>query len=196
MTWTPHFELQASNFQHIHQLNIDRHEQGRPIATMSNQGHYYQQGYQGEEALPSTNPWAEETGNNQHTSQQHSQYQQYQPPQYPPQQQHQQSLQPQQGQPWDAPSSGYQPPPGPPPRRTDTFQDENIVPPSERGEQREAMETFEMNRSKPESETDKAVATLQEEFPSVDGALIAALYGDSQSISGTRELLQELSSSS
>jgi hypothetical protein len=58
------------------------------------------------------------------------------------------------------------------------------------------METFEMNRSKPESETDKAVATLQEEFPSVDGALIAALYGDSQSISGTRELLQELSSSS
>jgi hypothetical protein len=58
------------------------------------------------------------------------------------------------------------------------------------------METFEMNRSKPESETDRAVATLQGEFPSVDGALIAALYSDSQSLGGTRELLHELSSSS
>ncbi|SMR44271.1 unnamed protein product [Zymoseptoria tritici ST99CH_3D1] len=167
---------------------------------MSGQGGYYQQGYQ-EEALPSTNPWAEETGSNQHPSQQQfphqQQYQQYQPPQGPPpqqQQQQQSGWQPQEHS-YDPPSSGYQPPPGLPPRRTDTFQEENIVPPSERGEQREAMETFEMNRSKPENETDKNVAKLQEEFPSVDGALIAALYGDSQSLSGTREMLQELSAS-
>lgn len=58
------------------------------------------------------------------------------------------------------------------------------------------MENFEMNRTKPESQTDRDVATLQEEFPAVDGSLIAALYGDSQSLSGTREMLQELASQS
>lgn len=70
------------------------------------------------------------------------------------------------------------------------------MPQEERGEQREAMENFEMNRTKPESQTDRDVATLQEEFPAVDGSLIAALYGDSQSLSGTREMLQELASQS
>lgn len=63
------------------------------------------------------------------------------------------------------------------------------------GEQREAMEQFELSRNKPESQTDRDVATLQEEFPGLDGSLIAALYGDSQSLSGTREMLQELASS-
>ena len=70
------------------------------------------------------------------------------------------------------------------------------MPQEERGEQREAMENFEMNRTKPESQTDRDVATLQEEFPAVDGSLIAALYSDSQSLSGTREMLQELASQS
>lgn len=91
--------------------------------------------------------------------------------------------------------SSYQPPPGLPPRRTDTFQDENIVPAEERGEQREAMETFEMNKTKPESEADRAVAALQSEFPAIDGSLIAALFSDSQNVGATREMLQELASS-
>lgn len=52
-----------------------------------------------------------------------------------------------------------------------------------------------MHRNKPESQTERDVATLQEEFPALDGSLIAAIYGDSQSLSATREMLQELASS-
>lgn len=49
-----------------------------------------------------------------------------------------------------------------------------------------------MNRSQPESETDRDVAALQQQFPKLDGSLIAALYGDTQSLSATREMLTEL----
>jgi hypothetical protein len=35
-------------------------------------------------------------------------------------------------------------------------------------------------------------AILQREFPKLDSSLIAAIYGDSSSLSATRELLQEL----
>lgn len=66
------------------------------------------------------------------------------------------------------------------------------MPADERGEQREAIEQFEMSRGQPESQSDRDVATLQQEFPTVDGSLIAALYSDSQSLSGTRETLKEL----
>lgn len=146
---------------------------------MSNQGGYYQNQSNGE-PLPNTNPWAEETTG----------LQQNQP--------HlQQPLQPQQAQQtqqWNTQSS-YQAPPGPPPRRTDTFQDENILPPEERGEQREAMENFEMNNTKPESEADRAIAALQAEYPSIDSSLIAALYSDTQNVGATREMLQELAQS-
>lgn len=143
---------------------------------MSNQGGYYQS-QSSDEPLPNSNPWAEEAA---HENQPHLQ----------------QPLQPQQAQEtqqWSS-QSGYQAPPGPPPRRTDTFQDETIVPAEERGEQREAMENFEMNNTKPESETDRAVATLQSEFPSIDGSLIAAIFSDSQNVGATREMLQELAS--
>lgn len=109
----------------------------------------------------------------------------------------------------DQPSSGgphsayqaYSAPPGPPPgqqpigqapARSDTFKETDYVPESERGEQREAMEQFEM--SKPQSDEDRDLETLQREFPSVDGSLVAALYGDSKSLSGTREMLKELAS--
>jgi hypothetical protein len=37
-------------------------------------------------------------------------------------------------------------------------------------------------------------AILEKEFPTIDGSLIAAIYGDSKSLSATREMLQELSS--
>jgi hypothetical protein len=56
------------------------------------------------------------------------------------------------------------------------------------------MEQFEMTRSKPESETDRNVAMLQQEYPTIDGSLIAALYGDSNSLAATREMLQEIAS--
>ena len=68
------------------------------------------------------------------------------------------------------------------------------MPENERGEQREAMEQFEMNKSGNESQTDHDVALLQREFPSVDGSLIAAIYGDNGNLGGTREMLQELAS--
>lgn len=41
-------------------------------------------------------------------------------------------------------------------------------------------------------EHDQNVETLQREFPKIDGSLIAAIYGDSQSLSATREMLGEL----
>lgn len=155
---------------------------------MANNQGYYGQGAPQEQpnAFPQSNPWADQT------SQQPQQYQYQQPQQQQQQPQSQQSQQPQ--QPFGA-QAGYQPPPGPPPRRADTFNETSFVPESERGEQREMMENYEMNRSKPESQTDRDVATLQQEFPSLDGSLIAALYGDSQSLSATREMLQELAAS-
>lgn len=92
---------------------------------------------------------------------------------------------------------GYAAPPGPPPgqapHRAGTFKETDFVPENERGEQREAMEQFEMNKSGNESQTDKDVAQLQREYPGVDGSLIAAIYGDS-GMGAAREILQELAS--
>jgi hypothetical protein len=68
------------------------------------------------------------------------------------------------------------------------------VPAEEQGEQREALEQFEISKGK-ESAEDRDVATLQREYPGVDGSLIAALYGDSQSVAATREMLTELAGS-
>ena len=92
------------------------------------------------------------------------------------------------------PGGGHAAPPGTHPPRTDSFKESDFVPEGERGEQRESIQQFEMNRSQPESDTDRNVAALQQEFPSVDGSLIAALYGDAQSMGATREMLQELAS--
>lgn len=69
------------------------------------------------------------------------------------------------------------------------------MPQAERGEQREAMEQFELSHGGHEDQTDRDVATLSQEFPGVDGSLIAALYGDSKSLSATREMLMELAGS-
>lgn len=109
----------------------------------------------------------------------------------PPQQQ-QQSYAPTQQQQGD-----YAPPPGPPPqlpKRSESFRESDFVPAGERGEQREAMEQFEMSKSGAESQQDRDVEQLQREFPSVDGSLIAAIHGDSGSMGATREMLQELAS--
>ncbi|KAK5135990.1 hypothetical protein LTR08_004244 [Meristemomyces frigidus] len=81
--------------------------------------------------------------------------------------------------------------PGQPPRRADTFEETAFVADDERGEQREALEQFEMSKGH-QSQEDRDMETLQREFPAIDGSLIAALYGDSGNLSGTREMLGEL----
>lgn len=42
------------------------------------------------------------------------------------------------------------------------------------------------------NEDDSNVEILAREFPKLDGSLIAAIYGDSKSLSATREMLQAL----
>ncbi|KAF2768161.1 hypothetical protein EJ03DRAFT_328532 [Teratosphaeria nubilosa] len=88
-----------------------------------------------------------------------------------------------------------QPPPGPPPghaaKRTDTFKESDFVPADERGEQREALEQFEMNKGS-QSKEDREMEALQREFPNVDGSLIAALYSDAGSFGATKEMLEEI----
>lgn len=54
------------------------------------------------------------------------------------------------------------------------------------------MQSYEMSRPQTEDEQNQAI--LEREFPKIDGSLIAAIYGDSGSLSATREMLQELSS--
>ncbi|KAF2661928.1 hypothetical protein K491DRAFT_710353 [Lophiostoma macrostomum CBS 122681] len=81
--------------------------------------------------------------------------------------------------------------PSAPPNRSD---DSSFLPTgSERAEQMETLQSYEA--SKPQDEDDKNQEILQQEFPKIDGSLIAAIYGDSKDISATREMLHELSSS-
>jgi len=108
--------------------------------------------------------------------------------QMPPQEQQTQQQQHQQSSDYQS----YSAPPETPPGRSATFQESDFVPADERGEQREAMEQFEMSKHGGESAEDRDVAALQHEFPGVDGSLIAALYNDSKSLAGTREMLREL----
>jgi hypothetical protein len=60
----------------------------------------------------------------------------------------------------------------------------------ERTEQMEYFQSYEASAQP--NEDDANQATLQKEFPAIDSSLIAALYGDSQSLSATREMLMEL----
>ncbi|KAK4548054.1 hypothetical protein LTR36_010774 [Oleoguttula mirabilis] len=101
---------------------------------------------------------------------------------------------PQQGHAQQSYNAPPGPPPGQAPRRSDTFEETAFVPADEQGEQREALEQFEMSKGQ-QSQEDHDMETLQREFPGIDGSLIAALYGDSKSLSGTREMLGELGQS-
>ncbi|TKA63894.1 hypothetical protein B0A55_11939 [Friedmanniomyces simplex] len=121
-------------------------------------------------------------------------------PHYEPQQQQQQHSQyPLSGgaQPQQPPQTRSEYAPGLPDRqqqqlrRSAEFEESDFVPTEERGEQREALEQFEMSKGS-ESAEDRDIATLQREFPEVDGSLVAALYGDAGSLGGTREVLREL----
>lgn len=79
-------------------------------------------------------------------------------------------------------------PPGLPPRRSAT---ELALPTGQdRSHQIEVMQSYESAGRK--DEHDFNVETLQREFPKLDGSLIAAIYGDSKSLSATREMLGEL----
>ncbi|KAK5116385.1 hypothetical protein LTR62_007932 [Meristemomyces frigidus] len=151
---------------------------------------------------PEQNPWSTEESANpiQYSTPSHQNY--APPPGPPPGQQDPQTQDLLTGSAWGDQQSRHQTQqphhntnqPGLPPRRSATFEEEQFIPESERGEQREALEQFEMNKGG-ESQEDRDVATLQQEFPGVDGSLVAALYGDSKSLSGTREMLRELGGS-
>ncbi|KAK1812451.1 hypothetical protein LTR12_013145 [Friedmanniomyces endolithicus] len=146
---------------------------------------------------PEENDWQDAPPGHQPQYQPQPQHSQYPSsdaqPQYQLQQQHSQfppsdtHLQPQLG-------SEYAP--GLPDRQRTRrsgaeFEEADFVPTEERGEQREALEQFEMSKGS-ESAEDRDIATLQREFPALDGSLVAALYGDSGSLGGTREMLREL----
>lgn len=145
---------------------------------MSNQG--YDQSQEQHQDFQSNNPWAS-SGTPGESQSYGSAPPQQQQGGYAPPQQHEE---------------GYVPPPGPPPgqqpARSATFKETDFVPENERGEQREAMEQFELNKSGNESQTDRDVAQLQQEFPGVDGSLIAAIHSDNGNMGATREMLQEL----
>jgi hypothetical protein len=84
--------------------------------------------------------------------------------------------------------------PGLAPRaKSSTFNESDFVPADERGEQREAMEQYEITNSRPQSMDDRNVETLQQEFPGLDGSLVAAIYMDSKQMGAVREMLGELS---
>jgi hypothetical protein len=84
--------------------------------------------------------------------------------------------------------NNYEVPPGLPPRRTGT--DLALPQGQDRSHQIEVMQSYEARGRK--DEHDMNVEILQREFPKIDGSLIAAIYGDSQSLSATREMLGEL----
>lgn len=73
---------------------------------------------------------------------------------------------------------------------TPLLDDTPQIPPGERSEQMQYLQSYES--SKRESEDDRNQAILQREFPNIDSSLIAAIYSDSKSLSATREMLQEL----
>lgn len=90
------------------------------------------------------------------------------------------------------PSNTNDIPPGLPPRRTGTTSETALPQGQDRSHQVEVMQSYEMSRPQTEDEQNQQI--LQREFPKLDGSLIAAIYGDSGSLSATREMLQELSS--
>ncbi|QDS69705.1 hypothetical protein FKW77_009807 [Venturia effusa] len=113
------------------------------------------------------------------------QYYQYQPPSNPPpgQQQYQQPSYQQQGYQHSNPLGSN------PIHRSDA----DLLPQGqERSEQLEHFQNYEAQAKVDEDTQNQAI--LEKEFPSIDGSLIAAIYGDSKSLSATREMLQELSS--
>lgn len=174
--------------------NASNNNDDNPWADPARDNLHPQQGQQQNSNNPfyqqtnSPNPW--QLGQNQQDST-------YAPPPGPPPNQYQYS-QPQ-GEPWSQPDNSHnnnpypqQQAPIPGINKSSTFNENDFVPADERGEQREAMEQFEMTNSKPQSTDDRNVETLQQEFPSLDGSLVAAIYMDSKQMGAVREMLGEL----
>ncbi|KAH9875502.1 hypothetical protein J1614_004238 [Plenodomus biglobosus] len=135
---------------------------------------YAQQPPQHQHQDPS--PWGQEPSHPQPQS--HNPYNQsYQPPHQAPYQHQQPQV-----------SEHEEAPPGLPPRRTAT--DMALPTGQDRSHQIEVMQSYEAAGRK--DEDDANVEILQREFPKIDGSLIAAIYGDSKSLSATREMLQAL----
>ncbi|KAH3920179.1 hypothetical protein HBI56_066390 [Parastagonospora nodorum] len=124
------------------------------------------------------------TGTTTHDDAGWGESQPYQPP--PPQVQQQQQSPYAQAPP--QPNHHGETPPGLPPRRSAT--DIALPTGQDRTHQIEVMQSYEAAGRK--DEHDQNVEMLQREFPKIDGSLIAAIYGDSQSLSATREMLGEL----
>jgi hypothetical protein len=160
----------------------------------------------------SRDPYASDTST--HQGQYQPPAQQYQPPSHPPPHQQPLSSHPPdqhdpyaQDSPWQTegntaytvptPQTNTNPflhderdehPPSLPPRRSAT--DLALPTGQDRSHQIEVMQSYEAAGRK--DEHDRNVEVLQREFPGIDGSLIAAIYGDSKSLSATREMLGEL----
>ncbi|KAI4939010.1 uncharacterized protein J4E92_000291 [Alternaria infectoria] len=131
-----------------------------------------------------TSPWSQEPSQ----AQSHNPFMQSQPHGLSEQPYHEQQ-QPQPSYPNQSSYPGQdEVPPGLPPRRTAT---EMALPTGQdRSHQIEVMQSYEAAGRK--DDDDDNVEVLQREFPKIDGSLIAAIYGDTKSLSATREMLGEL----
>jgi hypothetical protein len=141
----------------------DSHYAPPPGPPPSNTTQYQQPSYGQTQQQPQSQPWQPTEQYNPYASQQQHQYQ-------------------------DAPIPGLAPR-----TKSSTFNETDFIPADERGEQREAMEQFEITNSRPQSTDDRNVETLQQEFPGLDGSLVAAIYMDSKQMGAVREMLGELS---
>lgn len=137
---------------------------------MSNQQYY------GGAGAPPPNQQQYPPPNQQYGANPNAPYMNQPPPNQPPQQQ------------YSAP--GGAPPGHRPPQRTGT--DAGLPQGQERSEQLEHMQNFEAHAQQTDGDRDQE--TLRKEFPNIDSSLIAAIYGDSGSLSATREMLHELNS--
>ncbi|KAF2029952.1 hypothetical protein EK21DRAFT_112430 [Setomelanomma holmii] len=160
----------------------DQHQPQDPWASDAHQGQYQ----------PPDHPPPHQQPLSSHPPSQHyysgtesSPYQQDSHPSYPTEQHPAYAAQ---DQPHLPQHSNEEIPPGLPPRRSGT--DLALPTGQDRSHQIEVMQSYEAAGRK--DEHDQNVEVLQREFPKIDGSLIAAIYGDSKSLSATREMLGEL----
>ncbi|KAL1589646.1 hypothetical protein WHR41_01727 [Cladosporium halotolerans] len=149
------------------------------------------QQHQQQPGLNSNNPFYQQS--NSPNPWQLGQDSNYAPPPGPPPQNQPWAQQQQHSNPY---ATQQDPIPGLPPRnKTSTFNEGDFVPEGERGEQREAMEQYEITNARPQTTDDRNIEQLQQEFPNLDGSLVAAIYMDSKQMGAVREMLGELSGS-
>jgi hypothetical protein len=182
-----HNQYQGQGYQNPDPYSTyqDQTQTSNPYAQDTHQGQYQPPAH----PPPHQQPLSSHPPDNQHLSYQDDagwgEGTPYQPPQ--PQSQNQSSFQSQPA----FPSQHHADegiPPSLPPRRSAT--DIALPTGQDRSHQIEVMQSYEAAGRK--DEHDQNVETLQREFPKIDGSLIAAIYGDSNSLSATREMLGAL----